>query len=211
MQHPNEMQLHAFMDGELDDRAARRMYAHLHQCAACRAMLDAWERLATAVRDAQPATDAFSSEGEFWARLVGRLPRAQPTTWPWMPYLPPFLLGSLGTVVEALVSAAFTVYALVGLGLIPPLGPMIGDRLSPLLTHPVLQNTLYAWLGWSADDAAGNLFQRWSRLSHASQDAAVILTVLFVLGALLSVVMALYFSWVWCWNRPAGLNRKGGR
>ena len=78
MQHPNEMQLQAFMDGELDDRAARRMYSHLHQCAACRAMLDAWERLATEVRDARPATDSFSSEGDFWARWA-------PWSKPWYP------------------------------------------------------------------------------------------------------------------------------
>lgn len=211
MQHPNDIQLQAFMDGELPDRAARRIYAHVHQCTACRSMLDAWEQLAAAVRYAEPRTDAFSSEGEFWSRLVVGLPRARPEAWPWMLYLPPFLLGSLGTVVQVLVSAAFTLYAPVRLGLIPPLGPMIADRLSPLLRHPVLQDTLYAWLGWSVDEVAGDLLQRWSHLSRASQDAAVILTVLFVLGALLSLVIALYFSWVWCWERPAGLDRKGGR
>ncbi len=68
--HENEDTLTAYLDGELDAVAARRVDAHLVGCAACRATLAAWREADAALAAVAPAR----SEAE-WEALAQRVDR----------------------------------------------------------------------------------------------------------------------------------------
>lgn len=64
--------LHEYRDGESDGPAAAAVAAHLPGCAACRATLEGWERLASRLLKAAPR-----SEEAFVGRVMARIAEAQ--------------------------------------------------------------------------------------------------------------------------------------
>jgi hypothetical protein len=80
--HPSKARLQAYRDGELGERAARRISRHLDGCSRCklRMELDAWQvsRLVSGVRQSEPDKVAAMHLEEFLSavrtRLTGRLP-----------------------------------------------------------------------------------------------------------------------------------------
>jgi len=206
MRHPDELCLQAYHDGELSGEARRQIQDHLERCAACAERMRQWGELGALLRQTRPAAEAFSSEGEFWARLAGRLPQARPATWPLVPYLPPFLLGAFGLLADGLISAVTLAYTLVGLGLIPPLAPSLRAWLIKALQAPLLEGSLYAWLGWSGDEVGQAVTRLWGAASPATQEMLLMLAVVLILGMFLASVLVVYFSWAMCWAQAASPN-----
>lgn len=222
MKHPGEMQLHLYGDGELDKETHHRVEAHLDQCASCRAVQQGWKQLGALVRETQPEMSAFRSEGAFWSQLAGRLPRAHSPVWPWVPYLPPFLLGMLGTAIGLLSSALFTLRALVGLGVIAPVGPSILGWLSSFLAGTIRANTglenaltllrsSLASLDLPGSELAKRGLQQWASTDWFRQDTVFLFVILFILWVLFFIIVAIYWSWVACWMKPARPHRNGGK
>lgn len=199
--HPDELRLQAYHDGELRGEACHQIQAHLGQCVPCAERIRQWGELGARLRQTRPAAEAFSSEGEFWARLAGRLPKARPVTWPLVPYLPPFLLGAFGLLTEGLISLVILAYALVGLGLIPPLAPTLRAWLVEALKAPFLESSLYAWLGWSGDELSQAVAQSLAKVSLATQEMALMLLIVLALGMFLSLLLIVYVSWALCWSK----------
>jgi hypothetical protein len=210
MPHLDELQIQSYLDGELDGALCQQVRAHLHVCSACRAALYALDCLGADIRASLPADDLFSSEGEFWAKLASNLPQTRPAIWPWLPYLPPVLLGVFGSVLEIMLYIVSVVYALVGLHVLPSLGPIVSQQLTVLAGHPALASYLYSWLGWSTEQAVQTVTQPWASLSVVVQDTVIFVSVFLALGALMALVVALYLAWVLCWSKPASLDRRGG-
>ena len=206
MRHPDEVQLQAYHDGELEGEVREQIQAHLRQCVPCAGRLREWGELSAALRQTRPAEDVFSPDGEFWARLAGRLPKMRPSTWPLVPYLPPFLLGAFGLLTEGLMSVVFLVYALIGMGVIPPLAPALGTWLSKALADPLLEDSLYSWLGWSSSEVVHAVTQPLEAVSLATQETIFMLAIVFALGTFLSLVVVVYFSWAMCWSKSARTN-----
>jgi len=206
MRHPDEVQLQAYHDGELEGEVREQVQAHLGQCASCVERLREWGELSAVLRRIRPAEGAFSPEGEFWARLAGRLPKMRPSTWPLVPYLPPFLLGLFGLLAEGLLSIAFLVYALIGMGVIPPLAPALTTWLSKALADPLLEDSLYSWLGWSSSEVVRAVTQPLEAVSLATQETIFMLAIVFALGTFLSLVVIVYLSWAMCWSESARPN-----
>jgi hypothetical protein len=211
MRHPDEVQLQAYHDGELEGQVRQQIHAHLGQCAPCAERLREWGELSATLRQTRPAVEAFGSDGEFWARLAGRLPKTRPSAWPLVPYLPPFLLGAFGLLAEGLMSIAFIVYALIGMGVIQPLAPTLTAWLSKALADPLLENSLYAWLGWSSSDVIRSVTQPLGAMSLATQETIFLLAVVLGLGTFLSLVVIVYFSWAMCWSKTARLDGNRGK
>ena len=205
--HPDELPLHAYLDGELPAEAGEGLAVHLAHCPVCRARAHIWSELGAAVRAAQPDAELFSGEGEFWARLASRVPAVRPATWPALAYLPPVVLGLLGTVVNALISAAFVLYALAGLGVLPPTAAAVRSALPGVLVDPLLEGSLAAWLGWSAREAIAGTLSGWEVAGGLSQDTALFGAALLALSVLLAIVVVLYVFWAFCWSRGSSESR----
>jgi anti-sigma factor RsiW len=210
MPHLDELQIQSYLDGELGSALAQQVHTHLDTCPACRAEMRGFERLGADIRAVSPTSDLFSPEGEFWARLARNLPQTRPATWPWLPYLPPVLLGVFGSALEMLLYVVSVVYILVGLRVLPSLGPVVSQQLAALVGHPALAISLYSWLGWSTEQAVQVVTQPWASLSVATQDSLIFVSVFLVVGALMALVVALYLVWVLCWSRPASLEQSRG-
>jgi hypothetical protein len=195
MQHIDDIQLQAFIDGELGPDACHAVEQHIAECRECCAKLDDCQCLCTNLRALVPDDDLFRSEGEFWACLAGRLKPTCTTTWPWLTSLPPVLLGALGLTLDVLISITLALYALTGLGITSSPGTALAAWLPGALGAPALE-PLYAALGWSQSVVSERLTSAWNVLGSAGQDFLVFALFLVLVGALLGTVLTLYFSWV---------------
>ena len=92
---------------------------------------------------------------------------------------------------------------LVGLGLIPPLFPILRDWLAAALTDPLLESSLYAWLGWSSGEVLDAVVGPLRNLSSTAQEMILMLAEVYLLGMFLSFVLILYASWAICWGKTA--------
>jgi len=209
--HPDELQLQSYLDGELGPEPARRLQDHLAQCAACAQGLQEWRALEATLRQTRPSAELFAGEGEFWARLAGKLPQPRPTPWSLIGYLPPFLLGALGTLLDGLISAVLFVYVLMRLGVIPSIGAAALSWLRALLSSSLLENSLYAGLGWSSAEVTTRAMLWWSNLTRSSQETLLAGIVLLSLGCVMAVIVLLYLSWAMCWPHAAELEHEGGQ
>ncbi|HHX64035.1 MAG TPA: hypothetical protein GX702_04005 [Chloroflexi bacterium] len=214
MEHPGDVQLQSLEDGELDPDSAQRLRDHIAFCPRCASRLAEWRRLSLLVRETAPSPALFSSEGKFWGRLAGRLKRPGRSSrcrplWPWVPFMPPVLLGVFNSVAQTLLSAALIIHVLAGLGVFNP-ASFITQGLIGLARWPLLESTLYRWLGWSSEQAVQVLIGPWSRLGYDGQHALLLLTIVTVLGIVLLLLLVLSLWWAVLWMQPHahGLRRR---
>jgi hypothetical protein len=208
MHHPDEMQLQSYLDGELAEPSRARIEKHVAQCPMCSATVQGWHQVRTALRATRPSPDVFSSGGAFWAQLAGKLPESRPQVWPLVPYVPPMILGVIGTLLQTLITLVVGAYTLSGLGIIPSLSRNISAWLPELLSHRFLAGSVYAWLGWSSREVVEYTMARWESVSRAMQNGVVFAPPLVILVLLSSIVVGLYFSWAVCWSAPSRPSRK---
>jgi hypothetical protein len=203
MDHPTETQLQSLHDEELDPDDACQVRAHVTACAWYAARSDDWRRLRLAVRQTMPGLGAFSSDGEFWGRLAGRLERRErrEPVWPWVPLVPPVVLGAMGSLAQAVLSISVILYVLMGLNIIAP-GVAISRGLDTLVRSSLLESTVYSWMGWTGDGVARALLQPWNGMGYDGQHAMLWLVMLTVLGLILTLVLVLSLSWAVFWARP---------
>lgn len=210
MDHPGELQLQRYVDAELDERAEERIRAHLKACPACRAWVELQARLGRMARSSLPEPEAFASEGEFWLRLSGRLTPRRPHRWPMLPLLPPFLLAALGSALQVAFAVVVGLFALSALGVLPEPAAIVTGSLPDVLGHPWLEDTLYAWLGWSSAEVVQLVTARWQALHDATQHGILLGAAVMGLVAALGVVAVLYLAWAICWPGVARPETEGG-
>ena len=210
MPHPDALQLQSYLDGELLDQAREAIRLHIAQCPHCQERVQRCRRLSLALKGVLPTEHMFLSEGKFWLQLASKLPVRRPGTWPLVPYLPPLLLGGVGTLVQVLIYTTLLAYDLTGLRVIPSLGPLVSDTLSSLASHPGLQPWLRARLGWSSTETAQHAIDYWESLHWATQNVLIFVTVLLTLGAFMLVIVVFYSSWAVCWSQSARSDRQKG-
>ncbi len=206
--HPDELQLQSYLDGETSPELGQNLAGHLQQCPACQARVRAWEELSVAIRATRPTPEMFASEGEFWAGLAGHLSPERPATWPFLAYLPPVVLGVLGTFIDMLISMIFVFYALVSLGILPSVATAVRNWLPDVLMDPLLENSVSTWLGWSAREAVEGLLHRWETIGWQDQSAVLFAGALLLLSVLLAAVVVLYLSWAIYWPKNTSNNRE---
>jgi len=195
MQHIDDIQLQAFLDGELSPDACEAIEAHLAHCPECCVKLDDCQCLCRDLHALIPQDGMFRSEGEFWACLAGRLKQPSATSWPWLSSLPPMLLGLLAVMLNVLVSATLVSYTMTRLGVLRSPGEVLASWLPALLGAPALE-PVYAALGWSQAAISERLTSAWGVMGAASQDMLIFALLLLVVGAGLGTVLVLYFSWL---------------
>lgn len=210
MSHPDALQLQAYLDGELAAAEAQRMSEHLARCAPCAQSAEEWRTLHHILAQNKPDAALFSAEGTFWARLAGRLPRSRPATWSAVGYLPPFLLGALGTLLDGLVSLVLAAYVLMGLGIIPSVGAKAASWLRTLLSCEFAQ-VIYGGLGWSSGEIVERVTRWWGALARSQQESLLAGVILLGLEPLWAAVVLLYLSWAACWSRAERWEHEGGR
>lgn len=198
--HPADAHLQLYLDGELDAHARQAIAAHVAACPPCQRKLEACNRICYQVRQTAPPCAAFSSEGEFWGKLAARLPASPRTRWSLAPYMPPLLLSIPGTLWPWLIALLGSLRMLMGLGLLPSIGEVCTTRLIPLLAHPVLEQSVYRWTGWSGQEVVASVLRSWTRMSVATQDTLILAIALSLLLALFFGVAILYIGWVVCWS-----------
>ena len=208
MPHPDPLQLQSYLDDELPDPIRQSIRSHIVQCPSCHESLQESRRLGLALKAALPPERMFLSDGKFWSRLAAKLSADRPPTWPLIPYLPPLLLATVGTLVQVLVFATRVAYELTGLGVIPSPSPMVSEGLSSLLLPGEWQQWLQARVGWPGKDVAQSTVHYWENLNSGTQDAVIFATVLLTLGVFMTVVVAFYSSWAICWTKPARPDRQ---
>jgi len=206
MRHPDDMQLNAYLDGELRDDASQSFQAHLRACQACQARLAEWKRLSKRIYETRPALTAFRPEGEFWAGLAAKLPQARRETWPLLEYLPPFLLATLGALLRLLISLISTAYDLTILGVLPRLGPLMSQHLANILSPPLLGQSLGAWINQSSQQAA----RSWGALSPVGQETVLFGVLWVALMSFLGIVVAFYGLWATCQHGADRSDQNGG-
>ena len=207
MKHLGLEQLDRFLDRELDQKARAAVQAHLDVCGQCRRELAISRELCAIVRDTRPDAQSFSREGEFWARLAGQLPETPDAPWSWITYLPAFVLGVLGSLVQILLSAVLAGLSLGSLGIVPPIGPMISERLPAVLTSPLFKNSVYGAFGWPSEEVMSSVLLAWEGMGHSAQNTLVLGAILIALGTLLSFLLTLFVSWVMYWPRTTRQHR----
>ncbi|OGO05687.1 MAG: hypothetical protein A2Y73_07190 [Chloroflexi bacterium RBG_13_56_8] len=201
--HPSELQIQAYLDGELAEESSLRVGRHLAECPSCHAMVEKWSRLRTVLRASRSAAEAFGSSGAFWVRLAGALPQNRPLVWPLLPYMPPLVLGMVGTFLQALLSLAIAAYALSGLGVIPSIGEAISENLPGILSYRFLEDSIYRWLGWSGREVVAYVMARWQGVGQGMQNGIALTLLVLILTLFSLVVVVLYFAWAMCWSAPA--------
>ena len=210
MRHPSDRHLQAYLDGELTPSVAGGVQVHLDKCPGCLEKAEELRRLSLAIRGTRPDLGEFAPEGEFWSRLAGRC-RARPTTWPLVPYLPPFLLSSFGLVANVGLSLVLTMSLLTRMGVVPSFGPTMATMLPSVVKMPLFQVTLFSWLPVSAEEVGQVVGHWWTAAGELLGESLVFWPVVLILGVLLVVVLLLNMWWVLCWTRPARLDRNGGK
>lgn len=195
MQHIDDVQLQAYIDGELSHDARRLVEQHIAECQECCAKLDDCQCLCSNLRALVPGEDLFRSEGEFWACLAGRLKPVCRPTWPWLATLPPVVLGSLGLILNAVLTMTLVFYSLTGMGITGSPGAALASWVAPTLGAPVLE-PLYAALGWSQVMVTERVIGAWAVLGTAVQDFLVFAALIVLVSAVLGTVLTLFFSWV---------------
>lgn len=198
--HPSDTHLQLYLDGELDADARRAVDAHVAACPSCQRKLSACQSMCQRVRRTAPTCAEFMSAGEFWSRLAASLPTRPRSRWPLVPYIPPLLLSVPGTLWPVLIALLSCLRMLMGLGLLPSVGRLCTTRLIPLLAHPLLEQSVYGWTGWSGQEVVRFVLGGWTRMSVATQDTLILAIVLLVLLASFSGVAILYIGWVVCWS-----------
>jgi anti-sigma factor RsiW len=198
--HPDALLSEAYGDGQLIPDVHAYVEEHLRQCAHCRTALAGLERLHQLLHDAPPDLGHCHSEGEFWAQLAARLPAQRPTVWGWLPYLPPFLLGALGTLIEGALSLVVIVYTLARLGVLPSLGEPMAAQLAHSLSW-ASEQPWCSWMGSANCLALHDAALHWAALSGTMQDTLLLVAGVVLIGISLGLVVALYFSWAMCWER----------
>lgn len=206
MQHPDELQLQSYLDGELTEATRRRVEAHLSACGACREALRSCERLSATLQAARPSEELFSAPGEFWARLASRLSQPRAPIWPLAPYVPPVMLGVLGSLTEGLISLLVLLYALSGWGVIPALGKAIAPTLHAALEVPWIEGWLeFSWIAWARE-----ALQRWEGMQSSAQEAVVWGPLLLGLAVVWLAAVSLFLLWALCWSNATRLHHRGG-
>ncbi len=210
MDHPGEIQLQRYLDGELDEAPEERIRSHLRVCSECRARSDLHARLGEMVRSSVPEPGAFASEGEFWVRISGRLSPRRAPRWPMLPLLPPFLLAALGSTLQVVFTIVVGLFGLGALGLLPAPAAIVAGGIPDVLGHPWLEDTLYAWLGWSGAEVVQSATTRWQAMSATAQHGILLGTTIMGLVAALGAVAVLYLTWAMCWPGAARHETEGG-
>lgn len=195
MQHIDDVQLQAYIDGELSPDASRIVEQHIIECQECCAKLDDTQCLCNSLRTLVPDDDLFRSEGEFWACLAARLKPGRPFTSSWLISFPPVLLGSLGLILNGVISITLVVYALTGLGIASSPSAALTFWVTRALAAPALEPVFTA-LGWSQDAVTARVTGAWNLLGSTGQDFLFFALVVVLVGAVLGTVLALFFSWV---------------
>jgi len=208
--HPDILQLQSFFDGELVPERAYHLQEHVARCALCGQTLEEWRALRATLDQARPRHELFCGEGEFWARLAGKLDRSRPATWSALRYLPPFLLGALGTLLDGLMSLVLAAYFLMGLGMIPSVATKVTDWLRELLSSELL-GLVFSGLGWSSSEVMERVTLWWSALGRSQQESLLAGVLLLSLGPLWAAAVLLYLSWAMCWPRAERWEHEGGR
>ena len=212
--HLDDLTLQSLLDGELQSAGRLAAKAHLSACSRCADSLAQYEHLRTLVVSTAPEAELFTSEGEAWlriARSIAHEPAPIREALPWLPFIPSLVFGAAGTGLELLLSGFLSLYALVGLGLLPPLNSGISRWLASLIASPALERYVFSWLGASSRAALLAPLQQWQAIPQSMQDALLVIAVIMALGALLAVVLSLYLSWTMGWSHLASADgRKGG-
>ncbi len=201
--HPADAHWQLYLDGELDAHARQAMDAHIAACPPCRQKLAARQRMRHHVQQTAPTCAEFASEGEFWGKLAASLPARPRSRWLLVPYMPPLLLSIPATLWPAVVALLGGLRMLMGLGLLPSAGRLCTTRLIPLLAHPVLEQSLYGWTGWSGQEVVDRVLGGWTRMSVTIQDTLIVAIALSLFVALFFGVAILYIGWVVCWSATA--------
>ena len=113
--------LQAYCDGELDPRTAAAVEAHMAECEACLAELEALETLSALLHELPPATQLMP-EDRFVAQVALRLPREATRTLPestlkWGWRLAPAMLVATWVFAQAAAILASGITALLRLGI----------------------------------------------------------------------------------------------
>ena len=207
MLHPDEMLLQAYLDDELDGQSCESLRRHLGECATCREAVEGLQALSIAVRSTAAEVSASCREGDFWTCLAVRLCERRPATWPFLPYLPPFLLGVLGLTANVLISVALFAHGLHGFGLLAA----VEETLAPLLSSTSLGGSLGAWLASLSLTQGQQPSGVWAGIADSFQGTLVLQSILLFQVLLFLVIMLGCLSWTICWMRPSRLARKGGK
>ncbi|MBN1402223.1 MAG: zf-HC2 domain-containing protein [Anaerolineae bacterium] len=213
MKHLEDWQIQCFLDGELDPGSRDRVQTHLQSCPRCQDSLQAVQATSWAIRSTKPSPESLRYGSELWQSLTQRLPRRRASTLSWFSLLPPFLLGLLGTSASLLISATHAAYALQRMGIMPPMGSTMVDRMAGVLASPVLEDTVYDRFGWSGDQVSQSLISFWGDVNQSTHHAVGFLACLFLLGVVLSSFVMLYMFWALCLMRADGgvLTGRAGR
>lgn len=195
MQHIDDVQLQAYIDGELSPDARRIVEQHIVECRECCAKLDDSQCLCNSLRALAPDDDLFRSEGEFWACLAARLKPDRPSTSSWLISFPPVLLGSLGLILNVVISITLAFYALTGLGITSSPSAALALWVTRALAAPAL-GPIFAALGWSQAAVSARVTGAWSLLGSTGQDFLFFAFVVVLVGAVLGTVLTMFFSWV---------------
>jgi len=209
MDHPGEAQLQRYLDGELDEQAEESVRCHLQACAPCRLEHARYAHLSEMVRSSCPEPGTFVSDGEFWVRIAARITARRTPRWPLVPLLPPFLLAGLGLALEAAFTLVVAAFGLTALGVLPSPATLLSEKLPELLGSPLLEDTLFAWLGLSGEEIVRAAAARWQALSVAAQHGILLGAPVAALIAALSAVEVLYVAWAMCWPEAAGRKTEG--
>jgi hypothetical protein len=204
MKHLDEWQIQRFLDGELDPASRDTVQTHLQRCPECQNALRAVQETVWAIRSTRPSLESLPCGPEFWHSLTQHLPKIQATTLPWLSLLPPFLLGLLGTSVSLLISGTYAAHALENMGLMPPMGSHMADRMAQALASPLLEDGLYDRLGWSGDQVSRSFISLWDQMNQSTNRGAGFLMILSLLGLLFSSIVMLHLFWVVCLVRSDG-------
>ncbi|MBC7236245.1 MAG: zf-HC2 domain-containing protein [Chloroflexi bacterium] len=207
-QHPYDRDLGAYLDGELDLRGAWHLSQHLAGCPECAARLAELKALSQRVREAGIDLRACSSAGDFWVRLAGRLSlQREGGAFGWLNFLPPFLLNVLAWVGQGVLAVSAGLYLLVRIGLLPPLGQAVLQRLAQWAKSSLIAGTLSAWLGVSEQQISEMLYR-----ASAQGDTWLFGVILLIAFVYLVATWGMYLFWAICWRRGAiSLRKSGGR
>lgn len=204
MKHLDDWQIQRFLDGELDPASRRATEIHLQRCPQCQGALCAVQETIWAVRRTKPSPESLTYDPQFWQGLAQRLPRTRVTALPWISLLPPFLLGLLGTSMSLLVSGVYAAHTLQNMGLMPPMGSRMADRMAQALASPILEEGIYDRLGWSGDQVSQSFANFWDQMNQSTHQEAGFLMILFLLGVLFSSIVMLHFFWLLCLMQADG-------
>jgi len=206
MNHPDQIILQSYVDGELGDSQQAEVEEHVAGCPQCQQAIESMDTLGRILRASQPEVDVFCCATDFMGRLRMTLSQHGKSPWALVVFLPPLLLVALAAAVQLTMFIALWVISLGKLKLMPSVKSMLAKPVDLMFDTRLIGTIVER--GWIDQTMGQEMLGWWDQQGDPLWFVPIIVGSAFILGAAL---LGFGFLWFRCWKMSRVSHGQGGQ